>query len=189
MGCRQTIRDQHHLSVRRILKSQELPRHLQSVLDIGEVWRDVHFGDILAAHVSSKPDDRAGDGGNSRHQGHQFAWLNRFGERVEFDKPQKIPGELRGDQPVQGQSHAFHIDVLPVVSHRTAHVHEHDGGAPRVVSRAMHFHIPSLHAERSLGALAEHGVDQGRGDIQLRNRITELPRPCLLQFHGPLADD
>ena len=43
MGGRQAVGDQDDLPVRRVLLRKILPAHLQGVLDVGEVVRDLQF--------------------------------------------------------------------------------------------------------------------------------------------------
>lgn len=53
MGCRETVRDQNDLAIRCIDGGQILPSQLQRMLDVGEVWVDLVFADIIATHIRS----------------------------------------------------------------------------------------------------------------------------------------
>ena len=83
-----------------------------------------------------------------RKQFGDFASRSRFGEREHLDELQIIARVFAANQPLQRQTHAFDVDVLPVVTHRAAHVHQHGGGTFRVVAGTMNDDIFALHPQR-----------------------------------------
>ena len=58
------------------------------------------------------------------------------------------PGILAADQAFERQGHPLDVDVLPVVAHRAAHVHQHAGGALGRVARAMDLDVVLTEADR-----------------------------------------
>ena len=76
----------------------------------------------------------------------------RLGERVHLDELQVVAGILAADQAVERQAHPLDVDVLPVVAHRAAHVHQHDGGALGRVARAMDLDVVRLEPQRQARA-------------------------------------
>ena len=189
MGCRQAVGDQDDLAVRRVLPREELPAHLQGVLDIREMRRDLHLAHIWVAHVGPQSDVRIEDRHRLRHQRRHVRRRDRLREGVHLDELQKIARIFAANQSFERQAHALDVDVLTAVAHRAAHIHQHGGGAFRRVARAVDFDILGLHAHRNMRAIAEHRVDQRRGNIHLRDRIAELVGLRLLQFDRPVAYD
>ncbi len=123
---RQAVGDQDDLAVGRVLRLEELTGELQTVLDVGEVRREVDLRDPLVAHVRSQPHDGVVHRHRLGHEGRQLRDVPRLGERVHLDELEEVAGVLAADQTVQGQAHPLGVDVLPVVAHRAAHV-DHDG--------------------------------------------------------------
>ena len=68
----------------------------------------------------------------------------------------KSPGYSRADQAVEGQAHPLDVDVLPVVAHRAAHVHEHRRGALGRVARAVDDDVFGLEPHRQRRPAAQH---------------------------------
>ena len=129
MGGGQAVGDQNHVAVGRVLGGQHLPGELQAVLDIGEVLRQKKFAYVRIAHVGPQADDRIADRDRLGHKLDDLARMPGLGDGIDFDELQEIARIFAADQSVQGQAHAFDVDVQAVVTHRTAHVQQHHGGA------------------------------------------------------------
>ena len=72
----------------------------------------------------------------------------RLGEGVHLDELEKIAGVFAANQTVEGQAHAFDVDVLSAVAHRAAHIHQHGGGALGIVARAVDDDVFGFHSQR-----------------------------------------
>ena len=63
---------------------------------------------------------------------------------VHFDEAQMVPGVFTGDEPLQSQSHLLYIDVLPLVTHASAHIHNNGGRTFRGISSLVYNNIVTL---------------------------------------------
>ncbi len=70
-----------------------------------------------------------------------------LGERVHLDESQEVAGVLALNQTLQRQRHSFDVHVLAVVSHRTAHVHDHGGGTLGMIASLMDFNVIAIAIE------------------------------------------
>src|SRR5262249_35179912 len=93
------------------------------------------------------------------------------------------------DQTLKGKAHSLHVDVLAVVAHRAAHVHEHDRRAFGVVARAVNLDIVWLEPNRQPRPRSQHRVHQRGGDIHIGDGIAEPVRLRGLKFYGPFTED
>jgi hypothetical protein len=189
MRGRQAIRNEDHLPVGCILRGKKLPGKLQAVLDVREVGGNAELADILAAHVRLQPHPRIENCHRLGHQAHDLAGAARLGEGIHLDKLQKISRIFAADQPLQCQAHPFHVHVQSAVPHRTAHIHEHRGGAFRRVASPVYLNVFAPQPQRESRSLAYHRIRQRGGNIHIRHRVAELIVLGALHLHGPLADN
>ena len=140
--CRwQAIGDQYDLPVGSVLIAQKAPSQSERVLDVCKMLMHHVFTDIFATHVDFELDPWIVDRNRLGHHVDDFAPLTDFPKGVHFDKADKVAGEFAANQPVHRQRHSFDVDVLPVVAHRTAHVHDDHGCGFWVVSRFVNFDV------------------------------------------------
>ena len=64
-----------------------------------------------------------------------------FAERIHLDKVQVVAGILAAYQAFHGQCHSFDVDVLSVISHGSAHIHDDHGRAFGIVSCFVDFDV------------------------------------------------
>ena len=153
---------------------EELPGQLQRPLDVREVLREAVLADVLAAHVDLQPHEGVEDRHGLGHQLDELARRRRAGEREHLDQLQEVARIFAADQPLQGQRHPLDVDVLPVVAHRAAHVHDHGGGALGRVPRAVNDDVFLGQLHRQAAAGPQHGVDERLRDVHVGQRVAEL---------------
>ncbi len=128
---------------------------------------------------------------NRDHLGHHvddLTWRTQFGERVHFDEPKKVAGIFALDQSLHCQCHSFDIDVLSLVPHRSAHVHDHAGRAFGMIAGLVDFDVFAAQSQRALVTMANQGVDDRVGHVHVGNAIAEFIRFGLLKFNRSFAD-
>ncbi len=136
-----------------------------------------------------QPHDRVVKRHRLGHEVDDASRLDQFGERVHFDEAQPVAGVLAADQSFERQPHALDVDVLAVVAHRAAHVHEHARGALGRVARAVNLDVVGVEPHRHAWAVAHQRVDERAGDVEVRDRVAELVLLRGLQLNGAFADD
>ena len=159
------------------------------MLDVGKVRRDIDLADPLVAHIGLEPHDWVVDGHRFGHQVDDLTGWPQLGKRKHLDESQKIPWVLRGDEPLQGQGHAFDVDVLAVVAHRSAHVHDDHGRAFGTVSRLEDLDIIAAKSNGAFVGPPEHRIGDGLDDVHIGDRVTELISLRRWQLDAPIADD
>ncbi len=138
------------------------------MLDIREVRRDLCFTNIIAAHVSPQLNPRLMDRHRLGHQVDNLARRAKFGEREHFDKPQEVTWVIGLNQRLEGKAHPFDVDVLAVIAHRTAHVHDDHGRTFGMVACAMHFDLVTAQTQRPFLRVLQQHIDDRLRQIDVR---------------------
>ena len=185
----QAVGDENDLLVGCVLRGEQAAGHLQRLLDIREMRRDAAFADLVVAHVDLQPHN----GIINRHGlGHHFddlAGAFELREGRHFDHGEVIARVFFADDAFKREGHAFDVDVLAVVAHRAAHVHDHRRGALGVVARFVDDDVVGLHSQGAFVVLAEEHVDEGLRQVDVGHRIAEFVAHGRLHFDRAFADD
>ena len=189
MGGGEAVGDQDDLAVGRVLGGEQAAGKREAVLQVGEVGRDFVFADVVAAHVGAEPHDRVEERDGLGHHIDDAAGLDELGEAVDFDEADPVARVFAADEAFEGQGHALDVDVLAVVAHRAAHVHQDASRALGRVAGAMDLDVVLVEAERHAWSLADEGVDEGAGDVEVGDRVAEFVIFGGLQLDGAFADD
>ena len=132
------------------------------------------FANFFTAHVDLQLHDRVVNRDWLRHQVNDLALSTNFAESVHLDKIQIVARILGANQPIHRQSHSLDIDVLAVVTHRAAHIHDDYGRGFGIVPSSMDFDVFRFESNRSLAAVADNRIDERLRNIHVGKRITEF---------------